>query len=148
MNESKPVMVDTGGFYAVYDEDDEEHERADAVFRAIAEGDLAYSPVYTHRHVLSELATLLLYRDSHATAVAALDEILGSGFRVLGLDGDTFERARSSFEKYDDQTISYVDHITATVAEDHGVEHVMTFDDDFRTLGFSLVPEDTVGFGN
>jgi predicted nucleic acid-binding protein len=42
MNERKPVMVDTGGFYAVYDEDDEEHDRADAVFRAVAEGDLAY----------------------------------------------------------------------------------------------------------
>ncbi|EMA54866.1 type II toxin-antitoxin system VapC family toxin, partial [Halococcus thailandensis] len=69
---SDPLFIDTGAFFAYYNERDEHHETARAVFQAIRVGDLAYSPLYTTRFVLAELATLLLYKVDHATATQAL----------------------------------------------------------------------------
>ena len=49
-----PIFVDTGGFYARADEDDEHHEDAIRLFGRIRSGDVAYRPVYTSQAVLSE----------------------------------------------------------------------------------------------
>lgn len=107
-----PLFVDTGGFYAVFDEDDAEHDRASAIFDGIKDESLSYGPIYTSRYVLSELATLMLYNVKHSAAVAALDTILDSStFNVLPVDAPAFADARERFERYDDQAISFVDHL-------------------------------------
>ena len=139
-----PLFVDTGGFYAAYVEDDENHERADAVFDAIRAGD-RYGPVFTSRYVLAELATVILYRKSHRRAVSTLEEIRSSEtVNVLPVDGTTFDAAHDRFVQYDDQRIAFFDHLGGALADEYGIEHVFTFDpDDFRTLGFTVVPADT-----
>lgn len=53
------------------------------------------------------------------------------------------EAAAGQFADYDDQEISFVDHTTAILADERDVDHVFTFDGDFRTLGFTVVPADT-----
>jgi predicted nucleic acid-binding protein len=139
-----PLFVDTGGFYAVFDEDDAEHDRSSTVFDGIRDGSLSYGPVYTSRYVLSELATLMLYNIRHSAAVEALDTVLGSStFNVLPVDPPTFAAAREQFEQYDDQAISFVDHLGAVLARGQGIDHVFAFDSDFATLGFTRVPVDT-----
>lgn len=139
-----PLFIDTGGFYAVFDEDDAEHDRARTVFDGIKDESLGYGPIYTSRYVLSELATLMLYNIRHSAAVEALDTILGSStFNVLPVDAPVFVGAREQFEQYDDQEISFVDHLGAVLARDRGIEHVFAFDSDFATLGFTRVPVDT-----
>lgn len=65
---ARPLFIDAGAFYARADEDDQHHEKARTVFDAIRRGDLAYHPLYTSQAVLSELATLILYRKGHADA--------------------------------------------------------------------------------
>ncbi len=142
----RPLLVDTSAFYAAYDESDGEHRRADRVFRAVAEDELAFDTLYTHRYVLGEFATLLLCRGGHMVAVDALDDVLSSGFTVPEVPPSTFERARDSFERYSDQEISFVDHVSAAVAGEHDVEHVFSFDGDFRTLDLQLVPDDLAAF--
>ncbi|WP_440766619.1 hypothetical protein [Natronorubrum sp. DTA7] len=62
--------------------------------------------------------------------------------RVVWWRTDPTATARQ-FEEYDDQKISFVDHATSDLADERDVDHVFTFDSDFRTLGFTLVPEDT-----
>lgn len=48
------------------------------------------------------------------------------------------------FARYDDQQISFVDHASAVLAHEYDVEYVFTFDsDDIRTLGLTVVPDDT-----
>lgn len=142
--EPVPLFVDTGGFYAAYIEDDANHDRADAVFEAIQAGD-RYGPVFTSRYVLAELATVILYRKSHRWAVSTLDEIRSSEtVNVLPVDGTTFDEAHERFIQYDDQEIAFFDHLGGTIARQYDVAHVFTFDpDDFRTLGFTVVPDDT-----
>jgi predicted nucleic acid-binding protein len=141
---AKPLFVDTGAFYARTDGDDKHHETATEVFEDIRSGDLPYRPLYTTQGVLSELATLCLYKLGRDTAVAALTAVRESAsFNVIPVDRATFEAAAAQFEQYDDQEISFVDHTTAVLADERNVEHVFAFDGDFRTLDFTVIPEDT-----
>ena len=139
-----PLFVDTGAFYARADEDDTHHETATEVFDRIRTGALPYRPLYTTQAVLSELATLCLYKLGHERAVAALRAVRASeSFNVLPVDRSTFATAADQFAAYDDQEISFVDHTTAVLAAERDVDHVLAFDGDFRTLGFTVVPADT-----
>lgn len=144
---SNPLLVDTGGFYALYDVDDEHHETVDRLFAGLERGELPYGPVYTTRYVLAELTTLVLYRVGHAEAVTALEEIVESPtVNLLDVGAGVFGQTVDRFGEYDDQEISFVDHLTGTVGDRHGIEHVVALDSDFRTLGFTRVPLDTGEF--
>lgn len=138
-----PLFVDTGAFYAQYDETASRHDRASAVFDGIAAGTINHRPLYTTSHVLAELATLLMRKRDHAAAVRGLNRIRSSpAFTVVHPTEDEFGTACQQFERYDDQQITLVDHLTAVLADERGVDHVFAFDNDFRTLGLTLVPDD------
>lgn len=141
---ARPLFIDTGAFFARFTGRDENHDRATAVFEAIGAGDLAYRPIYTSGYVLSELATLTCRKQGHAAAVEALDRADAPGVTILHPDAVAFADTRREFERYDDQQISFVDHTTGVLAREYDVEHIFAFDEnDFRTLGFTVVPEDT-----
>jgi len=141
MSAQAPLFVDTGAFFARFNERDEYHKKASSVFDSIRKGDTGYSPLYTSRLVLYELVDLLLYKVGHDTALAALDAVLDSeGFNVLPVTGKTVRKARDSFGTYDDQRLSFVDHTSAVLCEEREIEDVFGFDSDFHTLGFELVP--------
>ncbi|WP_202932762.1 type II toxin-antitoxin system VapC family toxin [Halorussus salinus] len=141
-----PLFVDTGAFFAWRYDRATRHERAREVFDAIRTGDLLYRPLYTSRSVLSELTTLLLRKAGHAAALDTLTTIRESeSFIVLPVDEPAFAAACDEFARYDDQQISFVDHTSSVLADGRDVEHVFAFDDDFRTLGFTLVPQDVDG---
>lgn len=140
---TSPLFVDTSAWYAIFDEDAAEHTRATAVREAILSGDRQYRPIYTTSHVLGELATLLL-RYSHDITSRALDQIRNSpNVTVIHPDRVVFDAAVTQFDRYDDQAISLVDHITGMLADERDVDRIFAFDSDFRTLGFTLIPEDT-----
>jgi len=139
-----PLFVDTGAFFAYHYRRANRHDRARAVFAAIEDGTLPYGTLYTSRYVLAELATLLLRKAGHEPAVSALTDVLESStFNVPAVDGTVFSDAVERFERFDDQRISFVDHVSATLARHHDIEHVFAFDSDFTTLGFTRVPADT-----
>lgn len=138
----QPLFIDTGGFFAHVVEDDANHERATAVFETIATGE-AYGPVFTSRYVLAELATLLLYRTSHRKAVTALAEIRDSEtINLLPVGPETFTKTCEQFDQYDDQEISFIDHLSGVLATTHDIQHIFAFDSDFAILGFTCVPAD------
>ncbi|WP_252699713.1 type II toxin-antitoxin system VapC family toxin [Natronosalvus vescus] len=138
-----PLFVDTGAFYAQYDEKAPRHDHASAVFDAIAAGQLHYRPLYTTSHVLSELGTLLMRKRDHAAAVRGLTRIRESpAFTIIHPDEEEFAATCNQFERYDDQQITLVDHLTTVLADKRGIDHVFAFDTDFRTLGMTLVPAD------
>lgn len=141
-----PLFIDTGALFAYYNTNDtgERHARARAVFDAIQTGDLAYRPLLTSRFVLAELATLLVRKVDHVTAVRALDDIRSSpAFTICPLDEPGFTATCEQFEQYDDQQISFVDHSSAVLAREHDITHVFAFDSDFAALGLTRVPADT-----
>lgn len=139
-----PLFIDTGAFYARFDERSSRYDRASALFKGIGTGELVYRPLYTSTYVLDELATLIVSHRTHTAAVAALDRVLDSPVTVVAPDWADFEACREQFTRYDDQTSSFTDHMTTILAADRDVEHVFTFDpDDFRPLGVTVVPDDT-----
>lgn len=143
---ARPLFIDTGAFFARFNDRDEHHERATAVFEAIAAGDLPYRPLYTSGYVLSELATLALRRAGHSEAVEALSRAAGSEHvTVIHPVASAFDATRAAFERYGDPRITFVDHLSAVLARERDVAHVFTFDGrDFRKFEaeFTLVPDD------
>lgn len=140
---AKPLFVDTGALYARADDDDTHHETAVRVFNGIRHGEMPYRPVYTSQAVLSELATLCLYKLGHADAVRILTSIRESeSFNIIPVGRSAFAAAADQFADYDDQEISFVDHTTAVLANERDITHLFGFDRDFRTLGFTRVPTD------
>jgi len=139
----QPLLLDTGALYARFDPDDANHERAQATFEKIRTNEFRFRPLYTSRYVFSELATLLQRRVPHDETVRALNSIRSSEqIQILTLDDDHFDAVCEAFEQYDDQDISFVDHTTAVLADQHEIEHVFAFDSDFSTLGLTRVPDD------
>lgn len=140
---SRSLFVDTSALYARFVSNDQHHEEAQEVFAGIRDGGLAYRPLYTTRYVLTEVTRLLLYKAGHDEAQTALNAVNQSNFFVVLSDTDEeFESACRRFAEYDDQDITLVDHLTAVMAERRDVKQVFTFDSDFHTLGFNVVPED------
>jgi len=138
-----PLFVDTGAFFAHFVENSPRHDRARTVMDAIRAGDLRFRPIYTTGYVLGELTTLLLRKKSHEKAMDTLQRIRASPVvTVLHLDAARFDAVCSEFGRFDDQQISFVDHTTGVLAGDVDAEHIFAFDSDFRTLGYSLVPDD------
>lgn len=144
MTQPRPLFVDTNAFVAVFDEDDDHHDRANAVLDGIGDGALPYGPIYTSRYVLSETATVLRYGSGHRDAVEALASIRGSStFNVLEVTEQLFERTADQFGRYDDQEISFVDHMNSVLSDEYGIECIFAFEEDFKTLGMTRVPVDT-----
>ncbi|GAA0233257.1 type II toxin-antitoxin system VapC family toxin [Halobaculum roseum] len=138
-----PLFVDTGALFAHFVENAPRHRRARAVMNAIAAGDLRFRPLYTSGYVLGELTTLVLRKTGHEQAMDTLRRVRdSSAVTVLHPDRSQFEAVCAEFERFDDQQISFVDHTTGVLARERNVDHVFAFDSDFRTLGFSLVPDD------
>ena len=102
-------------------------------------------------HRITQPAILLASGDHHVQSLLvlgagtrALEDILGgSSFNVVQVGPSSFDDARSEFERYDDHAITLLDHLTGVPAAERTVEHVFAFDGDFRTLEFTVVPDDT-----
>lgn len=52
-----------------------------------------------------------------------------------------FDRAVALHEKYADHRLGFTDTMTVTHAEYHGIDRVLSFDDDFDGIVDRLVPE-------
>ena len=144
MSQARPLFIDTNAFVALYDEDDDHYEAANAVMDGIERGDLPYGHVFTSRFVLSETATTLLYGAGHREAVTALTNIRDSPpVNVLEVPEPLFDRTAEQFAAYDDQEISFIDQMNAVLSTDLGIDHIFAFEDDFATLGMTRVPVDT-----
>lgn len=50
---ANPLFIDTGAFFARFNDQDDHHQQATAFFDAISSGEVAYRPLYTSGYVLS-----------------------------------------------------------------------------------------------
>jgi len=137
----RPLFIDTSALFARFNARDARHKASAELFEEVRRGDATFGPLYTSDAVLTELATLLDRKVHHRAAVTALRVTRSSSsLRVLHFDEEAFDAACRSFERYDDQSISLVDHASAALTERHDIRHIFSFDDDFRALGLEVVP--------
>ncbi|MFL9603662.1 hypothetical protein ACKC5Q_23640, partial [Aeromonas dhakensis] len=70
----------------------------------------------------------------HAAALEALNRVLQSAVAIVHPDERDFSATYGQFERYDDHTISFTDHMSGVLAADREIDHIFTFDTDhFRT---------------
>jgi predicted nucleic acid-binding protein len=141
------VLVDTGVVYAEHDTDAARHDAAAAALDAVYDGE--YGQPFLSDYVYDEAITLTVRRGSFDPAVELGRKLRGvdpypAVYELLYTSAPVFEDAIEVFETYDDQSLSFTDAATIALADRHGIDHVLSFDDDFDGL-VSRLPPSTIG---
>jgi len=137
---TRPVFVDTSGWYALIDTRDGGHGAAVRRFRR-ATGDRRR--IVTTNYVIGESYTLIMGRLGPPTAQAFLGRVRSSSIlqRVHVVDGWENEAERLLVQ-YHDQRFSYVDATSFVTMRQMGIREALAFDTDFVIAGFALLGDD------
>jgi len=134
------VFVDTGGWFAVQVQDDENHADAVEAFKPLLLGPCT---LVTTNHVIGETYTLLRVVRGYRQAARFLDVIEHTGrlervFVTAELEG----RALALLHRYSDHDFSFVDATSFAVMKAQRLQHAFAFDAHFSTAGFVRIPRD------
>jgi hypothetical protein len=132
------VFVDTSGWYALIDRRDDGHARTSSFVQDwLRSGGRLVSSDY----VLDESFTLARARSGSRAAFRLMELIERTAALDLEWVGaERFNRARTMFRQYDDQTFSFTDCTSFVVMRELELTDALTSDDHFRKAGFELVP--------
>jgi predicted nucleic acid-binding protein len=134
------IYIDTGPFVARYLRRDQYHQLALKAWKYL---DQQPWRCYTSSFVLAETFTLLARRASYQFAVQRARSILMSA--ELEIPQPTFEdelKAVSFFEKFADQSVSFVDCISFVLMQKKKIRRAFSFDRHFSLAGFKCWPEE------
>ena len=138
------VFVDTGVLYAEHDTDATRHEAAAAALDVVYDGE--FGQPYISDFIFDEAVTLARTRTGSVDVAARLsDRLLGrdefpQAFELLRVSAGPFSDAVETFERYGDQELSFTDATTVALTERHGLDRVLSFDDDFDGIVDRLDP--------
>lgn len=136
-----PLFFDTSGLYPYFYDRASQHEEITQFFAALSTGDLAFRPLFTNQYVIDELVSLLLSHANHETAASAVHTLQSSdALTILSVTDRVFDHALAAFHEYTDHAISLTDHTIAIQADAHDSNTILSYDDDFTILGFTVVP--------
>jgi hypothetical protein len=134
-----PLFVDSGGWVALFNVRDRDHERAAAFWREVRKRRRA---LLTTDYVLDETYTLI--RRTRAGLPGAVEfHRLVTGSRLIEIaeiDARRREQAWELFTRYDDKVLSYTDCTSFALLQERGLSEVFTFDGDFGKVGFVVRP--------
>jgi uncharacterized protein len=128
------VFVDTSALYALLDEDDANHERAVATWRAL----LAGQELATHAYVVVE-TTALVQRRLGFDAAEQLHAAILPPVLLVPVDRALHDRAVTRWRSLAQRDLSLVDITSFELMTDRGLDTAFAFDDDFTTAGFMLL---------
>ena len=129
------VLVDTGVLYADHDTDATRHDTASTALDAVYDGEFGHP--YVSDYVFDEAITLARTRTgSHASAKRLSDRLRGRNrypqvYEMLHVSTAVFTDAIAVFERYDDQSLSFTDATSVALIDRHGIDGILSFDDDF-----------------
>jgi predicted nucleic acid-binding protein len=139
------VLVDTGVLYADHDTDATRHETAGAVLDAVYDGE--FGQPYVSDYIFDEAVTLTRTRTgSHSAAIELSNRLRGSDsyptvYDQLQVSAAVFTDAIGVFERYDDQSVSFTDATSVALVDRHGLDGILSFDDDFDGIVSRFDPE-------
>jgi len=140
------VLVDTGVLYADHDTDSTRHSIASDALLAVYDGTLGQP--YVSDYIYDEAVTLTLKRTGSADGAKQLGaRIRGSEsfpdvYEMLYVSPRLFADAIDTFERYDDQQLSFTDAASVAQIQDHDIDSILSFDDDFDGLVDRTDPAD------
>ena len=131
------LFVDTGAWIALADRSDQYHEQAEAMVRQLRPSDA----LHTSNYIVAETITRLRRTAGHHVAWQWAQSVLQSHLlRVHYADQEVDQAALRVFKKYADHELSFADCATVALMEQLGLERIFAFDDDFRKIGYLVVP--------
>ena len=129
------VLVDSSGFYALWDAKDEHHGAAVRL-----QSDLIHKRrrLITTEYIVDETVTLLAMRHSHMAAVDFLDTIESTeAIRVEWIGADRFHAAAALFRGHADKEWSFTDCVSFALMRELRIRDAFTTDHHFRQAGFA-----------
>lgn len=122
------ILIDTGAFYALADEDDAFHEAAKAYYEA----NLGQQDFVTTDHILVETWHLINGRLGRREAMRFWAGIRQAIVTLLAVQPHHPDAAWAIAQQYRDQDFSLVDCTTFAIMEDLGIQTAFAFDAHFR----------------
>lgn len=134
------LFVDTSAFVAVVDHADQFHRSAKTFIDALPE----HTQLITSNYVLDEMVTRLRMTAGVEIAIRAVERVWGDDrYRVHTIDRAIEEEALKRLRKYAEHRLSFTDCTTAVLLEQLEMDRIFAFDEDFRKLGYHLLPDAT-----
>jgi uncharacterized protein len=130
------MLVDTSGWFCIFDDNDHRHEMATEIYRS--------QPFrLTHNYILAELVPLIISRrKSLAKALHAVDSILEDlDVEVVWVDQALTKRAIQFLNSRRDKTWSMCDGVSFLLMSEFGLSDALTTDHHFKQAGFSQLLE-------
>ena len=118
-------LLDTGPLVALIDQNDAQHKAALKLFEKVR------GPLVTCEAVLSE-ACFLLNKISNEGPQLVLRLAEREALKTPFLFQDAWSEVRALLKKYHDQPISLADACLIVLAETYNMQHILTFDSDFK----------------
>lgn len=139
-NTDKRVFIDSSGLKAVFDRDDDFNKPA-IVFWNNAKSEKIH--LYTSNFILDETYTLIRSHMGKEAVFQFRQDLAESIqqiriFRIMPRDE---VQAWIYFEKLPGRGISFTDCTSFAVMKRLGMESVFTFDEDFKSAGFKMLPQ-------
>ncbi|RLI70116.1 VapC toxin family PIN domain ribonuclease [Archaeoglobales archaeon] len=131
------IFVDTSALIALGDRNDKNHKKAVKFFRETIKTTRFVIP----KHIIVEYIDGVTKRIGKKEAMERLDNILSSKLIIIQHDKlKDWEKAIEYFFKYSDQEIDLTDCLSFAMMERLDLRTAFTFDSDFKTHGFEVVP--------
>jgi predicted nucleic acid-binding protein len=132
---SERLFIDTGGFFALFSQDDLAHEKASA---HMEEAGRVHRRAVTTDYVLNETATLLRARalTKHLKEFLRMTET-SEALSIEWMTPDRFAAARTFMLKHLDQEFSFTDCASFVVMKESRLTDALATDKHFRIAGFN-----------
>lgn len=130
------VLVDTSAFYAILDADDQNHQKAKALWIELV---TQQTPLFCNNYILVETFALVQHRLG-IEAIRTLQEDILPIVSVLWVDEATHRAGVAGLLTAARRRLSLVDCVTFVMMRDLGIQTAFTFDPHFGAQGFRCLP--------
>jgi hypothetical protein len=132
------IYIDTGALIALSDRNDKNFKRAVLYFKTTVKRGVIF---VLGKHVVIEYIDGVAKRINKRKAIQELNSILGSELLLIEWENKKdWVQAIEYFKRYKDQRIDLTDCLSFSIMERMNLNTAFTFDSDFQTHGFRMVP--------
>ena len=131
------VFVDTGGWVALFGENDENHKMAVSLFEDFKK---LKTLLYTSDYVIDETLTVAMARANHAQSVRIGKALFESAIvKIVHIAPEHLQGSWDLYQKYKDKHLSFTDATTLTVTKALGIKKIFSFDRELQRAGAELL---------
>jgi len=131
------LFVDTSALIALADRTDQHHQKATGFMRNAQ----SIPEFHTSNYILDEVITRLRFTAGLRVAIKCAESLWASRlYHIHSIDQRIERAALVILKKYADHSLSFTDCTTIVLMDQLGMGQIFAFDEDFRKVGYRLVP--------